>query len=41
MLDFLEESRVTFDGAAHIITNVLKNHEPYSDAVYSIELEVI
>jgi hypothetical protein len=41
MLDFLEESRVTFDGQEHIIINVLKNHEPYSDAIYSIELEVV
>jgi hypothetical protein len=39
--DFIPESRVTFDGQEHIITNVLKNHEPYSDAIYSIELEVV
>lgn len=39
--DFIIESRVTFDGQEHIITNVLKNHEPYSDEMYSIELEVV
>jgi hypothetical protein len=41
MQDFTEESRVTFDGKGHIIRNVLKNCEPYSPEVYSIELEVV
>ena len=41
MQDFAEESRVTFDGQEHNIKNVLKNCEPYSSKIYSIELEVV
>lgn len=41
MQEFLQESRITFDGQEHIVTKVLKNCEPYSDALYSFEVEVI
>ncbi|MGC4019207.1 MAG: putative minor capsid protein [Muricomes sp.] len=41
MKEFITESRVTFGGNEHIITNVLKNYEPYSGNIYSVELEVV
>lgn len=39
--DFIAESRITFDGQEHILISPIKNYEPYSDAIYSVELEVV
>lgn len=39
--DFVEQSRVTFDGKEHIIEKAIPIKELYRDVVWAYELEVI
>lgn len=39
--NFKEQSKVSFDGQSKIIQKVIPNYEPFSKALYSIELEVV
>ncbi|HEL2378518.1 TPA: minor capsid protein [Streptococcus suis] len=38
---FKEQSILRFDGVDHVIINVITNKEPFKDALYSVELEVL
>ncbi|MBS8076388.1 minor capsid protein, partial [Streptococcus suis] len=38
---FKEQSILRFDGIDHVIVNVIPNKEPFKDALYSVELEVL
>lgn len=38
---FKEQSLITFDGTEYTLTKVMPNQQPYSDSLYSIELEVV
>lgn len=35
------QSRVTFEGRKYLITNITENRNPYSNDVYSYEIEVV
>lgn len=40
-IDFKEQSRVTFDGNEYVIKKVVLNKEPFQNAIFSYELEVL
>ncbi|MGF7002406.1 hypothetical protein M2149_000782 [Lachnospiraceae bacterium PFB1-21] len=38
---FKEQSKIVFDGQEHILTKVIPIYEPYTNKIYSYELEVV
>lgn len=40
-VEFTLRSKIVFDGEEHIVTNVIPNTEPYSNDLYSVEVEVV
>nr|DAY95581.1 MAG TPA: Minor capsid protein [Caudoviricetes sp.] len=38
---FKEKSLIAFDGTEYTLTKVIPNQQPYSDSLYSMELEVV
>lgn len=40
-IDFKEQSKVTFDGKEYVIRKVVLNKEPFQNAIFSYELEVL
>lgn len=41
MLDFKEQSKVAYDNKEHTIVRVIPVKEPFEDAIYSYEIEVV